>query len=198
MAAMAMMFLAMWVQEADLADAHHLMIIFIGLIAVAVAIAAVVMMTVAVKALKAIEEIGATAEEIEGRMLPMLDEVKEFSKAGREVLQDAAPKVKLITENLAKTSDVLLDTSSSVRAAVRQFDNTITDANQRAQRQVARVDGMVTAALTTTIEVAETIGNGIRVPMQKVAVMATQAKLLAEGLLAKIKSMAARSPFGSQ
>jgi uncharacterized protein YoxC len=189
MAAMAMTLLAMWIQEAGVAGNHSLITIFLGLIAVAVAIAAVVMMMVAVKALKAIEEIGATAAEIKGRMLPMLDEVREFSKTGREVL---------ITENLAKTSDALVDTSNSVRSAVRQLDNTVTDANQRAQRQVARVDGMVSATLTVAAEAVEIIGNGIRGPLQKVAVMATQAKLVGEGLLEKIKSMAARSPFGSQ
>jgi methyl-accepting chemotaxis protein len=198
MAAMGMTFLAIWLQEASLADSHHLVVIFIGLIAVAVAVASIVMMMIAAKALKAIQEMGATAEEIKGRILPMLDEVKEFSKTGREVLQDAAPKVKLITENLAKTSDALADTSNSVRLAVRQLDQTVTDANQRAQRQVARVDGMVTATLTAVVEVAETIATGIRVPVQKIAVMTTQAKLVGEGLLAKFKSMAARSPFGGQ
>jgi methyl-accepting chemotaxis protein len=198
MAAMGMTFLAIWLQEASLADSHHLVVIFIGLIAVAVAVASIVMMVIAAKALKAIQEMGATAEEIKGRILPMLDEVKEFSKTGREVLQDAAPKVKLITENLAKTSDALADTSNSVRLAVRQLDQTVTDANQRAQRQVARVDGMVTATLTAVVEVAETIATGIRVPVQKIAVMTTQAKLVGEGLLAKFKSMAARSPFGGQ
>ena len=72
--------------------------------------------------------------------------------------------MKLITENLAKTSDALADTSNSVRLAVRQLDQTVTDANQRAQRQVARVDGMVTATLTAVVEVAETIATGIQGP----------------------------------
>jgi len=195
---MAMTFFAMWVQEADMAGDHRLMLIFTGLVAVAVVVAAIVMIMIAVKALKAVEEIGATAEEVKARMLPMLDEVREFSKAGREMLQDAAPKVKRITENLVKTSDSLADTSNSVRSAVGQLDNTIADANLRARRQVARVDGMVTATLTAAVEVAEIVVNGIRGPLQKVALMATQAKILGEGLLAKVKSMAARSPFGSQ
>jgi len=58
------------------------------------------------------------------------------------------------------------------------------------------VDGMVTAALITTAEVVETIGNGIRVPARKLAVILTQAKIVGEGLLAKVKSMVASSPFG--
>jgi hypothetical protein len=51
---------------------------------------------------------------------------------------------------------------------------------------------MVTAALTATVEVVETIGNGIRVPAQKIASLAGHAKRLAEGLLAGIKSYASR------
>jgi hypothetical protein len=51
---------------------------------------------------------------------------------------------------------------------------------------------MVTAALTATVEVVETIGNGIRRPAQKIASLAGQAKRFAEGLLAGIKSYASR------
>ena len=49
-----------------------------------------------------------------------------------------------------------------------------------------------------TAEVVDTIANGIRVPAQKIAVMVTQAKYVAEGLLEKVKSMGAKSPFGSR
>ena len=86
-----------------------------------------------------------------------------------------------------------METSQVARSAIRQIDTTVADANLRAQRQVARVDGMVTAALTTTAEVVEAIGNGIRVPAQKIAVAVTQARYVAEGLLAKIRSMASGS-----
>jgi hypothetical protein len=77
---------------------------------------------------------------------------------------------------------------------VQQFDTTITDINMRTQRQVARVDGMVTSALTATIDAAETVSRSLRGPAEKVAAAASRAKLFAEGLLAKIKSaVAARS-----
>jgi hypothetical protein len=55
---------------------------------------------------------------------------------------------------------------------------------------------MVSAVLTTTAEVVDTIGNGIRGPAQKIAAMAGTVKGIAEGMLAKIKSMVAASPFG--
>ena len=51
---------------------------------------------------------------------------------------------------------------------------------------------MVTAALTATVEMVETIGNGIRGPARKIAALAGQAKRFAEGLLAGFKSYASR------
>jgi uncharacterized protein YoxC len=189
---------AMWLQESDLAGANRLVMLFIGLIALAIVGMAIVMMVISVKALKTVKEFGVTAEEFKKKLLPLVDELTGFSKSGRQLLEDSAPKLKLITENLVKTSDTLVEASKVARSAVEHIDATISDANMRTQRQVARVDGMFTTALDTTAEVVETINHGIRVPAQKIAGMATEAKYFAEGLLAKVKSMAANSPFGSR
>jgi hypothetical protein len=54
------------------------------------------------------------------------------------------------------------------------------------------VDGMITAALTTTTEVVEAVANGLRVPAQKIAAMAGQAKLAFDGLLARFKARQSR------
>jgi uncharacterized protein YoxC len=199
MASMGTMALAMWLlQESDANGTRRIVFILILLIAVAVACMAIVMIALALKAFKAIKELTATADEFKAKLIPLLDEATGLTKSGRELLEDATPKVKIITENLMKTSDTLVETSRIAKASAQKIEATITDANLRAQRQVARVDGMVTAALTTTAEVVETINHGIRVPAQKIAVMANQAKVIAEGLLAKVKSMAAGSPFGSR
>jgi uncharacterized protein YoxC len=187
---MSTMCFAMWLQDSDPGGNRHLIMMAIGLIALAIAVMSVIMLVIAVKAMKTFKEVSATAEELKAKMMPLLDEVMEISKTSRVLLQDTAPKIKVITENLVKTSATLAETSMVARAAVQQIDVTVMDANLRAQRQVARVDGMVTAALTTTTEVAEAIGNGIRVPAHKIAVMVTQARFVVEGLLAKVKAMA--------
>ena len=174
--------------------------ILLAIVVMALAIAgiSIIMLVIGVKAMKTIKELGETATELKGKILPLLDEVMEISKTSRVLLQDAAPKVKAITENLVTASNSLAETSKEARAAMAQIDTTVTDANLRAQRQVARVDGMVTAALTTTAEVVEAIGNGIRVPAQKIAAGVTQAKNLIEGLIAKFKEKTAGTPFGSR
>ena len=193
---MATMYLAMWLQDADPGGTRHLIVLAIFLMAAAVAVIAVIGIIVGFKAMKAIKEVGETAQEVKVKLMPLLDEVMAISKTSRELLQDAAPKVKIISENLVKTSETLMETSKVARGAVEKIDVTVTDANLRAQRQVARVDGMVTAALTTTAEVTETIANGIKGPAQKIAVMLTQAKYVAEGLFSKLKGMAEATSFG--
>jgi uncharacterized protein YoxC len=196
---MATMFLAMWLQQdGDAGGTRHLVVIFFLVIAVALGVLAVIMMYVGLKALKVIKELGATATEVKTKILPLIDEVASISKTSRVMLEDAAPKIKLISENLAKTSETLVETSRVAKAAVVQVQGTITDANLRTQRQVARVDGMVSAALTTTQELADTISNGIRVPALKIAELLHQAKATVEGLVAKVKGGGGASPFGSR
>lgn len=192
---MATMYLAMWLQDSDAADTRRLVFILVLIIALAMAGMAVVLVVFSLKAMKAIKDVAAAADQIKSKVLPLLDEVTAFSKSGREMLQDAAPKVKAMTESLVRTTDTLAETSLIARTAVQKIEVTVDDANMRTQRQVARVDGMVTTALNTTAEIVETINHGIRVPAQKIAVMATQARYAVEGLLEKVKSMAAGSPF---
>jgi methyl-accepting chemotaxis protein len=185
---MAMMCFAMWLQDSSLASTNHLIMIFIGLVAVAMTVMAIAMIVVAITAAKAIKGLTATADELKGKVLPLIDVATDISKTGQSMMQDAAPKVKHITDALVDASDTLAETSKAARSAVQQFDNTITDVNQRTQRQVARVDGMVTSALTATVDAVETISRGIKVPTQKIVAFAGQAKLFAEGLLARIRS----------
>jgi methyl-accepting chemotaxis protein len=195
---MATMTLAMWLQESDAASIRHMFFILVLIIAVAMAGMAIILVVFSLKAMKAIKEVRASADEVKAKVLPLLDEVTAFTKSGREMLQEAAPKVKLMTESLVRTTDTLAETSLIAKSAVQKIETTVSDANMRTQRQVARVDGMVTTALNTTAEIVETINHGIRVPAHKIAVMATQAKYVVEGLLDKVKSMSGKMPFGTK
>ena len=188
---MATMSFAIWLLAPDLASTNRLIMIFIGLVALFMAAMAIALIAIAVVASKAVKGLNATVDELKGKVLPLIDVATDISKTSKSVLEDAAPKVKVITDNLVTASETLAETSKSAKAAVLQFDTTITDVNLRAQKQVARVDGMLTSALTATSELAEAIGNGIRVPAQKIAAMASQAKLMAEGIFARIRAAAA-------
>jgi uncharacterized protein YoxC len=170
--------------------------IFIGLVAVAMVGMAIALIVVAVTVSKAIRGFNATTAELTGKVLPLIDVATEMSRTGQALLNDTAPKVKRITDSLVDASDTLAETSKAARSAVQQFDTTIVDINVRTRQQVARVDGMVTSALTATIEAVETISRGLRIPTQKIVAAAGQAKAFAEGLLAKVRSAAGARSTG--
>jgi len=195
---MATMCLAMWLQEVDPGGNRRLIILAILLIAFAVVVAAVILIFIAVKAMKTMEELTRTADEVKGKVMPLLDEVLAISRTSRAALEDAAPKMKTITDNLMAASETVVEVSRTARSAAAQLDTTITDVNVRAQRQVARVDGMVTATLTATAELAEAVTSGLRVPAQKIGAAAMQAKYFAEGLLARIRSNMAKPAEGGE
>ena len=152
---MATMGFAMWLEEPDLAGTNHLIMIFIGLVALAMMVMAIALIVVAVAAAKAIRG-DETVDELKEKVLPLIDVATEIGKSSQALLHDTAPKVKHITDTLMDASDTLAETSRAARSAVQQFDSTIIDINMRTQRQVARVDGMVTSALTATIDAVET------------------------------------------
>jgi hypothetical protein len=195
---MAMTLSAMWLQTSEEAGTHHLIMIFIGIISIAIAVVAIVGIVVALKAMKSIKEMGAIAHEFKDKLVPLLDEATALTRSGRELLDETGPRLKIITENLVKTTDTLHDTSLACKAAVLNVQGTVTDATTRTQRQIARVDGMITTAINTTAEVIENINEGIRVPAQKIALLANQARFIAEGLFEKIKSMAGAVPFATK
>ena len=186
-----MAILAVWFQETDAISSGNakLLMVFIGLVAVSMVVQAIVLSVVALRASKTIKELKETTEELKGKLLPLIDSAMELGQSADELLRYTSPKVKVISDNLLETSKV-------VRASAQQLDKTITDVNLRTQRQVAGVDGMVTAALTTTQEIVETIQEGIRVPAKKIALVATQLKLTIEGIVARVKSKAG-SPYGT-
>jgi methyl-accepting chemotaxis protein len=185
-----MAMLATWFQESYTFSSGNakLLMVFIGLVAASMVVQAIVMVVLAARAAGLIKGMSASADEVKAKLLPLIDTVKDVSQSAQELMQQTTPKVNVITDNLVKASDVLVETSNVVRASAEQFDITIADANVRAQRQVARIDGMVTAVLATTTEVVETVSNGIRVPAQKIAGIATQLRYGLEGIYAKVRS----------
>ena len=199
---MAMMFLAVWVEDPDVVRSIHSMSTYVGILAISVAVLMLLLVVgggfVAMQMLKSVKVFTDMAVGFHSKASPILEEVAVISKHTRDVLEDAKPKIKVVTENLARTSATLSDAAASAKAAVEKVEATVTDANVRTQRQVARVDGMVSAALNTTADVVESINHGIRVPAQKIAQTVTQARTIVEGLLERIKGVAAATPFGAR
>jgi hypothetical protein len=151
----ARMILGMWLQDPDSLSSGNsrLLMIFVGLVALAMLIQAIVFVVFAVLAAKTQKKLMAITEELRVKAGPVID-------AAQDIARDAVPKVKIITENLVETSHV-------VRSKAQEVDVTLTDVNERTRAQAARVDGMVSSVLTTTADIASSIQKGVQVPVRE-------------------------------
>jgi hypothetical protein len=156
----------------------RLLMIFVGVVALSMFAQAIVVIFAAIAARRTQERVLAIAEELRMRAAPIIDNAEALVK-------DTLPKIRTISDNLLEASHV-------VRAKAVEFDSTLTDANKRTRAQVARIDGMVSAALTATGSLAALIHQGIRTPMVEVVGLVNGFKAGLDVLLSK--SNAARSP----
>ncbi len=175
MEAMRIMMSAMWLQDPDSLSSGNskLLMVFVGMVAVALIVQAIALIAMAVGAAKARKRGLEIVEELRLKLMPIMDNTHSF-------IQDTAPKVKIITENFVETSHV-------VRAKAQEFDVTASDLNSKARAQAARVDGIVTSALNTTTDVAETIQRGIKVPLREVSGIINGVKAGLDVLVGRVK-----------
>jgi hypothetical protein len=147
----------MWLQDSGSLSSGNsrLLMIFVGMVAIAMVVQAIAVIVLAVGAAKASKRALVIADELHTKMMPILDTT-------HGVIQDSAPKVKIITENLVETSHV-------VRSKAQEFDVTASDLNMRTRTQAARVDGMVTSVLNTTADISETLQRAVKVPVREFA-----------------------------
>jgi uncharacterized protein YoxC len=198
---MSILFLATLLQDTDMANSLHRMSTYMGVLGISAAVIALVLVIggaiVAMQLMKAIEKVTALATDLQGRVNPLIQEATVISKHTREILEDAKPKIQTITDHLVTATESVRDITASGKVAASNVTGTVSDATQRAHKQVVRVDSMITTAINTTADVIESIQNGIRVPAQKIASVANQARFIAEGLFEKVKSMTGAGPFGA-
>jgi hypothetical protein len=171
----------MWLQDAGSLSSGNsrLLMWFVGMVAVAMVIQAIVVVVMAVIAAKASKRALEIADQLHTKVMPILDTTQG-------VLHDSAPKVKIITENLVETSHV-------VRSKAQEFDATASDLNSKARAQAARVDGMVTGVLNTTSELSQSIQKALKVPVKEFSGLMNGFKAGMEVLVGRVKG-----PVGSR
>jgi hypothetical protein len=160
----------------------RLLMIFIGIVALAMLSQAIIFAFMALGAKRTQTRVLVIAEELRVRAIPIIDTAEDLFK-------ETVPKVKMITDNLLETSHI-------VRAKAQEFDTTLTDANRRAKAQIVRVDGMVESALTATGALAEMIHQSVRKPMIEVSGLVNGLKAGLNVLLTKSKSFGSFSRRG--
>jgi hypothetical protein len=174
-----MLMMAMWqgLQNDSISAGNtRLLMIFVGVVAISMFTQAVVVIVAAIGATKTQKRVLAIAEEFRIRATPIIDRAEDLVK-------ETLPKIRTISDNLVEASEV-------VKAKAHEFDSTLTDVNQKTKAQVARVDGMVSTALTATGALAEMIHKGIRTPVVEVVGVINGFKAGIDVLMSKSKGFA--------
>jgi uncharacterized protein YoxC len=145
----------MWLQDADSISSGNsrLLMIFVGMVAVALVAQAIALIAMAIGAAKTRKRVLAIVEEVRAKAMPALDSTQEF-------ITNYAPKMMSLAENLVETSNV-------IRSKATEFDATLSDVNSKARAQTARVDEIVTSVLAGTSELVTAVQQGIRVPVRE-------------------------------
>jgi uncharacterized protein YoxC len=145
----------MWLQDADMISSGNskLLMIFVGLVALAMIVQAIALVAIAIGAAKARKHVMAIVDEVRAKALPAITGTENF-------LRDYAPKLMTLAENLVETSNI-------IRNKAVEFDATLSDVNNKTRAQAARADDIATSVLTGTAEIVNTIQHGIRVPVRE-------------------------------
>jgi uncharacterized protein YoxC len=160
----------------------HLAMIFLGIIAVSLMVAAGAAVVAGMFAAKLLHRVDGIANIVEQRTGPILDRTNEL-------LQDLGPKIHTVSTNVEQISYTVRAKVDELGATVSQLNETVQGINGRTRVHVAHVDGIVSEALVATEELSQTVQEGIRVPLRQVAGVVA-------GLKAGLETLIARSPFG--
>ena len=176
----------MWLQDSGSLSSGNtkLLVIFVGMVAIAMVVQAIAVIVLSIGAVKARKRALEIAEEVREKLMPLV--------AGtHDIIRDAGPKVKIITENLVETSHV-------VRSKAAEFDATASELNLKARVQAARVDGMVTSVLNTTAEISDTLQRAVKVPVREFTGLVNGFKAGVDVLVGRAKGFGRGKPNGAQ
>jgi len=160
---------AVVLQQEGIYSNHDLIqVVSSALVTIALLVQAVVVVVFVVGAMKTKKELTALLRELHGRALPLIDTTNDL-------MQENAPRIRTIAKNMVETSHI-------VREKAVEMDSVVSDATRRAKAQTARVDGLVTNAITRTESITEQLHRAVMVPVK-------QFSGLMNGLLAAIEAL---------
>jgi len=176
--------IASFVLQASELTAHdvHWAMIFLGIIAISLLLAAVALTIGGFFAYKLFLRVDGIATIVEKKTGPILDHTTQ-------ILTDLTPKIQSFSENAEQISYTMRAKVDELGATVTQINQTVQEINGRSRIQIARADGIVTEALVATEEIVVSVGQSIKTPVRQIAA-------LIAGVKAGVETLIARSPFG--
>lgn len=132
----------------------YIYIIFTAVTSVGVLLQALILFGIYIGVRKSVRKIADLADEASVHLMPTI-------ATSRKIVDDLAPKLKTISENLVETSTTLRREAEHIRVAVDEVVD-------RTRGQAARVDEMLTGTLNGVEHATNTLQQGIATPLRQI------------------------------
>ena len=127
---------------------------FIAVTTIAVAVQAGILVALYVAVRKSSERMEALATEVKSRVLPTVE-------TAQNLMVELRPKIDVISNNLAESSDL-------VRNQLGRLDATVTDVLDRTRLQVIRADELLNRTMDKVEETSEVVHKTVISPLRQV------------------------------
>ncbi len=164
-------------------NVEMLLMIFVGITAVAVLLQACVLLGMFLIIRKAIEGGKEEAAEFRAKLIPVLDGSKALMESGQDVIRTAKDLMKsansLITDlepHLEAAATELANITRDVHQQANQLQAAIDEVAFKARRQVDRVDHMATSTLNGLERFGIFVNEALNVPVRQLSGVIAAAK----------------------
>jgi methyl-accepting chemotaxis protein len=159
-----------------------LLLVFVGLTAVALLVQAVILVAVFLAGKKAFESLRGEFEELRTSAVPMLNISRQFfERIGPEIGPVTYDVIKSAANLKTITSD-MAEVTTKLRAQAEDVQRSANEALERVKQQAARVDIMVTNLLDATDRVTGFLEHAVSTPVRQFAGVLAAVKAIVETL----------------
>jgi methyl-accepting chemotaxis protein len=153
-----------------------LLMIFIGITAVAVLLQACVLLGIFLTVRKAVQRGQDQADHLSAKLVPVLDSSKELMESGKDVVNLAKDLIKsadsLIADlepRLESAATELADMVRDVHLQANRLQASVDEVAGKARRQVDRVDQMATSTLNGLDRFGSLVNEAVNLPVRQLS-----------------------------
>jgi methyl-accepting chemotaxis protein len=178
-----------------------LLMIFVGITAVAVLLQASVLLGIFLTVRKAVQRGQDQADDVRVKLIPFLDSSKELMESGKDVVKLAKDLIKsadtLIADlepRLESAATELADLARDVHQQANRLQASVDEVAFKARRQADRVDQMATSTLNGLERFGSFVNETVNVPIRQLSGVIAAAKAVVGTLRAPAQSRPRHAP----
>jgi methyl-accepting chemotaxis protein len=182
-------------------NVEALLMIFIGITAVAVLLQAFVLLGMFLILRKAILTGKEEAAEFRTKLIPVLDSSKVLMESGQDVIKTVKDFMKtassVITDlepHLESAATELADMARDIHQQANQLQGAVDEVALKARRQVDRVDHMATSTLNGLERFGSFVNQAVDLPVRQLSGIVAAAKAVVGAMRAPSSPRSRRSP----